>query len=290
MICSDQHAATARAGAAQGSTLLKNEGKTLPLSTSLGSLAVIGPNGKLSRSIAGYYGAARPCQGPKIGTGDGVYYTMVDAVQQYVKTATFVQGVKGVAGNDTSGIPAAVAAAKASAATVLVVGTDLGTAHEGPSPGRASPIHPFHPHPPFPRYPCHPRTLSPVPLSPPCPFPLNGNTFTFPCFRLAHRLMVADGTRIGHNVRGTTIQLWPFDELWLTVENLTLSLACTCTGHDATDLTLSPAQLALVGAVAKASPKPVVVVVMSAVPLDLTDLLADSKVGAILYVGKSITR
>ena len=139
-------------------------------------------------SAAGSGGAGRPCQGPKIGTGDGVHYTMVDAVQQYVSATTFAQGVAGVAGNDTSGIASAVALARASAATVLVVGTDLGTAHEG---------------------------------------------------------------------------------------------------HDATDLALSPAQLQLVAAVAAAgASKPLVVVVMSAVPLDLSALLTNTNVGAILYVGQ----
>ena len=53
-ICSVEHAATARAGAAQGSTLLKNDGKTLPLKSALASVAVIGPNGDLSKAIAGY--------------------------------------------------------------------------------------------------------------------------------------------------------------------------------------------------------------------------------------------
>ena len=52
-ICSDEHAATARAGAAQGSTLLKNDGGALPLKKSLSSVAVIGPNGDLSKAIAG---------------------------------------------------------------------------------------------------------------------------------------------------------------------------------------------------------------------------------------------
>ena len=270
VICSAEHNATARAGAAQGSTLLKNVGKTLPLSPSVASVAVIGsallfslspflpfslspfrspslylflflsvslslslsvcvslplsvalslslslcvcvcrslsvccalsplpppsppprvcegwfglsprvfcararrPNGDLSRSIAGYYGANRPC--------GGRYSTMVDAVAQYVPRTTFVKGVPGVSSTDTSGIANATAIAKASGATVLVVGTDLGTAHEG---------------------------------------------------------------------------------------------------HDATDLTLSPAQLELVGNVSAAAAKPVVVVVMSAVPLDLTPLLANPKV------------
>ena len=57
-------------------------------------------------------------------------------------------------------------------------------------------------------------------------------------------------------------------------------------GHDAVNLTLSVNQQMLVAAVATAAPKPVVVVVMSAVPLDLSALLANPKVGAILYVGQ----
>ena len=57
-------------------------------------------------------------------------------------------------------------------------------------------------------------------------------------------------------------------------------------GHDATDLSLSAAQVQLASAVAAAAaPKPVVVVIMSAVPLDLSPLMADKNIGAILYVG-----
>ena len=42
----------------------------------------------------------------------------------------------------------------------------------------------------------------------------------------------------------------------------------------------------LVAAVSAAAPKPVVVVVMSAVPLDLSSLMKNPRVGAILYVGQ----
>ena len=52
-ICSDRHSAVARAGATQSVVLLKNADNTLPLSTSLSSLAIIGPNADLSKSIAG---------------------------------------------------------------------------------------------------------------------------------------------------------------------------------------------------------------------------------------------
>jgi beta-glucosidase len=124
VICSDDHAATARAGAAQGSTLLKNEKQTLPLKTSLGSVAVVGPNGDLSKAIAGYYGAGDACSKK--------FSTMVDAVTAYVPKTTFAKGIlHGVLSNDTSGIANATAAAKAADATVMVLGTDLSTAHEG---------------------------------------------------------------------------------------------------------------------------------------------------------------
>ena len=49
-------------------------------------------------------------------------------------------------------------------------------------------------------------------------------------------------------------------------------------GHDATSITLSDAQLALVGNVSAAAKKPVVVVMMTATPLDLTPLLSNDKV------------
>ncbi len=64
VICSDEHATTAREGSTQGSTLLKNDAKTLPLSKSLGTVAVIGPNADLSKAIAGYYGSGDPCAAP----------------------------------------------------------------------------------------------------------------------------------------------------------------------------------------------------------------------------------
>ena len=57
-------------------------------------------------------------------------------------------------------------------------------------------------------------------------------------------------------------------------------------GHDASNISLSAAQLLLIQQVAAAAKHPVTVVVMTAVPLDLTPLLADDKVGAILHVGQ----
>ena len=57
-------------------------------------------------------------------------------------------------------------------------------------------------------------------------------------------------------------------------------------GRDATNLTFSAAQLKLISEVAAAAQSPAVVVLMTAVPLDLTPLLNDPNVGAILHVGQ----
>ena len=68
----------------------------------------------------------------------GHYYTMVDAVTQYVPNAVFLKGVSGVGDRggritpeDTVGIANATALSKASDTTIMVIGTDLSTAHEG---------------------------------------------------------------------------------------------------------------------------------------------------------------
>lgn len=59
-----------------------------------------------------------------------------------------------------------------------------------------------------------------------------------------------------------------------------------CENRDAVNITFSDGQLALVAAVAEASEKPVVVVTLTAVPLDLTPLMKNPKVGAILHAGQ----
>ena len=57
-------------------------------------------------------------------------------------------------------------------------------------------------------------------------------------------------------------------------------------GHDADSITFSDGQLALIKAVTAAASKPVVVVTFTATPLDLTPLVNNTKVGAILHVGQ----
>jgi len=90
--------------------------------TKLSKVAVIGPNSDLSQKVAGYYGG---------NTCDGKYWTMVDAVQQYVDDTVTMKGVPSVTSDDVSGIPDAVAMAKDADAVVLAIGTDLTVGREG---------------------------------------------------------------------------------------------------------------------------------------------------------------
>jgi len=54
-------------------------------------------------------------------------------------------------------------------------------------------------------------------------------------------------------------------------------------GHDAVNITLPWGQVQLVEAVTAAASKPVVVVMMTHIPLDLTELIANKKIGAIIH-------
>jgi len=123
-ICSDYAIDLAQDGAAQGSSLLKNTNKALPLMpATVGTVAVIGPNANLSQSDAGYYGPHDVC--------NGKFWNMVDAVGQHAKKVTTALGVPSPLSPDTSGIAAAVALAAAADTVVLVVGSDLNWAREG---------------------------------------------------------------------------------------------------------------------------------------------------------------
>jgi len=57
-------------------------------------------------------------------------------------------------------------------------------------------------------------------------------------------------------------------------------------GQDAQNITFSSGQTALIAQVAAAAKRPVVLVTLTAVPLDLTAQLANPKIGAILHVGQ----
>ena len=56
---------------------------------------------------------------------DGKYWTMVDAIQQYVNDTNYLAGLDTTLSTNLSGIPAAAALAKQSDAVVLCVGTVL---------------------------------------------------------------------------------------------------------------------------------------------------------------------
>lgn len=179
-ICTDYAIQTSMDGVVQSAALFKNDGKTLPLSAATaGTIAVIGPNINISYSDAGYYGPRNVC-------GKN-YWNAIDAVAKHASKVVSVPGVPSALSNDVSGIPAAVAMAKAADTVVLVVGTDLKWASEG---------------------------------------------------------------------------------------------------HDASNITFTDAQLMLFEQVAAVVKKPLVIILMTAVPLDISAMLKSDKVGAILHVGQ----
>ena len=57
-------------------------------------------------------------------------------------------------------------------------------------------------------------------------------------------------------------------------------------GHDASNISYTDAQQQLVTQAAAASKKPIIVVTLTAVPLDLSFMLSNPKVGAILHAGQ----
>jgi hypothetical protein len=121
VVCSDEAQKIARDGTVQGSTLIKNKDKTLPLDASkLKSVAVLGPNANLSHAVAGYYG------GNSCGNN---YWTTTDAIRAYVPGAVSMPAM--AISNDTSSLEQATQLSADSDATVLVLGTDLGWAAEG---------------------------------------------------------------------------------------------------------------------------------------------------------------
>ncbi|GMI13164.1 hypothetical protein TrLO_g9199 [Triparma laevis f. longispina] len=56
--------------------------------------------------------------------------------------------------------------------------------------------------------------------------------------------------------------------------------------HDAASITFTDAQTELISQVSAAASKPVVLVIFTATPLDLTDVLANPNIGAVLHVGQ----
>jgi len=62
-------------------------------------------------------------------------------------------------------------------------------------------------------------------------------------------------------------------------------LSWAAEGHDAVSIVFNDGQKALIGNVTAAASKPVIVVTFTATPLDLTEVLSNPKVGAVLHVG-----
>jgi beta-glucosidase-like glycosyl hydrolase len=179
-VCSDYSTSLSYNGPVQSTAMLKNAGSALPLTAAAKKIAIIGPNANLSHSDMSYYGPHEPC--------DGNYWVLADAVTKHSSASVSVTlGVPNVLSGDTSGIAAAVAAAKDADEVILAVGTDLSWAHEE---------------------------------------------------------------------------------------------------HDANNITYTDAQLSLISQVAAAAKKPVILVQYTATPLDLTAILANDKIGAVLHVGQ----
>ncbi|KAJ7296233.1 hypothetical protein O6H91_13G069600 [Diphasiastrum complanatum] len=113
-ICSDEHQQLALEAACQGIVLLKNEGRSLPLSQgSVKTLAVIGPNANAANIMLGNY-HGNPCK----------YVTPLQGLQSYVSTVS-APGCASVACTGDDLISAAVDTATKADAVVLVVGLDI---------------------------------------------------------------------------------------------------------------------------------------------------------------------
>ena len=63
-------------------------------------------------------------------------------------------------------------------------------------------------------------------------------------------------------------------------------LSWSAEGHDAANISFTDAQSSLIAQCAAAAKKPIVVVILTATPLDISALLANPKVGAILHTGQ----
>lgn len=111
---SAEHMAIAEQVAEEGTVLLKNDG-VLPLSRSLGKIAVIGPNADTPYNQLGDYTAPQARE---------AIHTVLDGVKAAAGDKTEVVYAKGCAVRDTitADIPAAVRAAESADAVVLVVG------------------------------------------------------------------------------------------------------------------------------------------------------------------------
>ncbi|XP_010546993.1 PREDICTED: beta-D-xylosidase 1 isoform X3 [Tarenaya hassleriana] len=112
-VCTTAHQNLALEAAHQGIVLLKNSGRSLPLSrTRHRTVAVIGPNSDVTVTMIGNY-AGKAC----------AYTSPLQGISRYARTI-HQAGCSGVACTDAGQIGAAEAAARQADATVLVMGLD----------------------------------------------------------------------------------------------------------------------------------------------------------------------
>ncbi|KAJ9671107.1 hypothetical protein PVL29_027208 [Vitis rotundifolia] len=118
-VCTSEHQEMAREAARQGIVLLKNSKGSLPLSpTAIKTLAVIGPNANVTKTMIGNY-EGTPCK----------YTTPLQGLTALV-TTTYLPGCSNVACG-TAQIDEAKKIAAAADATVLIVGIDQSIEAEG---------------------------------------------------------------------------------------------------------------------------------------------------------------
>jgi beta-glucosidase len=116
--------AVARDVAGRSMVLLKNDNGTLPLSASTASIAVVGPFGDSPDLQRGWSGPGAGLPAVPLRAG-------IQAAAPHARV-TYAQGID-AEGQDTSGITAAVAAAKAADVTIIAVGETPGMVGEASS-------------------------------------------------------------------------------------------------------------------------------------------------------------
>jgi beta-glucosidase len=121
-----EHRAIAREVAVEGSILLKNDGKLLPLSKDIKTIAVIGPDADVAQT--GDYSAT---------AGTNQLVTVLQGVKSHVSAGTKVLYARGcgVLSKDTSEFAQAVDVARQADAIILVVGDNSGALKEKSTSG-----------------------------------------------------------------------------------------------------------------------------------------------------------
>lgn len=111
-VCTDEHQQLALEAARQGIVLLKNDGSLPLVANKVPSLAVIGPNANVTKTMIGNY-AGTPCK----------YTTPLQGLSAYTKTV-YAPGCADVLCSGNNLLSGAVQTAGNADATVLIVGAD----------------------------------------------------------------------------------------------------------------------------------------------------------------------